>query len=315
MVTYRSHACTALALSTLAASAFFPQDGASAAQATTTTCTNQPQPAGPSYAVQRNEWSSGAAECVATDGGPDFSVTSSAISNATDGAPGAYSFIYSGCFLGSCTPGVLALDPPQLKDLTRGSLTTGVSASTASGIYNTAYDIWTATQPDTSQPVTGTEVMIWLNRQGPIQPAGYLDLSGVTIDGTTYDVWLYPHPNHIGNTVTFLATSGMTSMSGVDVYDYLQYVLNQGWASPDYYLTSVDAGFEIWQGGAGLRVNNFSVSTSVVPQSAKAPAKPAATHTLGLDFGPGVKTVKVCGTHSAGGGTPKDPSGPGHPEC
>jgi hypothetical protein len=62
-------------------------------------------------------------------------------------------------------------------------------------------------------------------------------------------------------------------------------------------------------------VNNFSVSTSVVPQSAKAPAKPAATHTLGLDFGPGVKTVKVCGTHSAGGGTPKDPSGPGHPEC
>jgi len=47
--------------------------------------------------VQNNEWGSSEPESVTTDGQADFTVANSKISNATDGAPGGYPSIYSGC--------------------------------------------------------------------------------------------------------------------------------------------------------------------------------------------------------------------------
>jgi hypothetical protein len=90
--------------------------------------------------------------------------------------------------------------------------------------------------------------------------AGSPDLSGVRIGGHSYDVWLYPHPNHVGDTVTFLAQNPVTSLSAADVSSFTQYAEDKGWADPSWYLTSVGAGFEIWQDGAGLGVNSFDVS-------------------------------------------------------
>ena len=56
-----------------------------------TLCNSQTAPAaGGTYTIQNNEWGSGAAECITTDGNADFTVANSAISNATNGAPGGY---------------------------------------------------------------------------------------------------------------------------------------------------------------------------------------------------------------------------------
>jgi cellulose 1,4-beta-cellobiosidase len=256
---YRNHKRAALAfLGFAASSAVFVPSGAQAA--TTTNCSDAHFPVnGGTYAVQTNEWASSQRECVTYGGSAEFTVTSSSISNATDGAPGAYTFVYSGCFDGVCTHGPLGKAPMRLKAVTPGKLTTSVSATSAAGTYNTSYDIWTSTTPSTSGDVKGTEVMIWLNRHGQIQPAGSPDLSGVRIGGRSYDVWLYPHPNHVGDTVTFLAQKPVTSMSDVDVSSFTQYAEDKGWANPSWYLTSVDAGFEIWKDGAGLGVNSFDV--------------------------------------------------------
>jgi hypothetical protein len=67
--------------------------------ATTSLCgTTQTTPvSGGAYTVQNNEWNSSASECITTDGGADFSVANSAISNSTSSAPGGYPSIYKGC--------------------------------------------------------------------------------------------------------------------------------------------------------------------------------------------------------------------------
>ena len=74
--------------------------------ATTTLCSSQTASvSGGAYTVENNEWNSSASECVTTDGNADFSVANSAISNATNGAPGGYPAIYDGCHWGSCSTG------------------------------------------------------------------------------------------------------------------------------------------------------------------------------------------------------------------
>ena len=34
-----------------------------------------------------------------------------------------------------------------------------------------------------------------------------------------------------------------------------------GWLKPSWYWTGIDAGFELWKGGEGLRVTNFTVNS------------------------------------------------------
>jgi hypothetical protein len=59
---------------------------------------------------------------------------------------------------------------------------------------------------------------------------------------------------------------------------FYAYLEKQGWVTPDWYLLNVEAGFEIWNGGTGLAVNQFAVrpdpAASAKPRPA-APAKPA----------------------------------------
>ena len=79
--------------------------------ATMTLCGEQTAAVGGSYIVQNNEWDSTASECVTTDGNADFTVANSAISNATNGAPGGYPSIYQGCHWGNCSAGGLTAAP------------------------------------------------------------------------------------------------------------------------------------------------------------------------------------------------------------
>ncbi len=85
-----------------------------AGAADTTLCAEQTAPAGGTYIVQNNEYDSSASECVSTDGNADFTVANSAISNATNGSPGAYPSIYQGCHWGNCSSGGLTPTPIQV---------------------------------------------------------------------------------------------------------------------------------------------------------------------------------------------------------
>lgn len=216
--------------------------------------------AGGTYTVQDDEWDSKAAQCVATPGGAAFTVTKSALANPSSGDPGSYPSIYAGCNWGACTHGGLAAQPQQLSDLGAGDVTTTLATTDPpGGAYDVSYDIWMNQAPTTSGAPDGAEVMVWLNHHGGVQPAGDEVATGVTIGGYTYDVW-YSKDAGNGPCVTYEMTSAHTDVTNLDLLPLFEDGGNRGYLDPSWYLIAVEAGFEIWQGGEGLAVRDFSVA-------------------------------------------------------
>ena len=228
--------------------------------ATTQLCQSQTAAvAGGTYTVQNNEWGSSAAQCITTDGNADFTVANSSINNSTSGAPGGYPSIYQGCHWGSCSSGGLTGNPIQASAITTGKVTTSWSTTQPGGSsdYDVAYDIWFNQSPTTSGQPNGTEVMIWLNHNGPVQPFGSQVASGVSIGGRGYNVWFGTQG---WNTLSYSMTTPTTSVSGLDLAPLIQDAISRGYIQPSWWLIDVEAGFELWQGGAGLATNSFSVN-------------------------------------------------------
>ena len=216
------------------------------------------------YTVQNNEWGSGAAECLAAGGPAGFTVTRSAIANSTSGAPGGYPSIYRGCHWGACTPDS-GLPVPVSRLLSPGTVTTTwATAQPRTGAYDVAYDIWFNRAPSTSGQPDGAELMIWLNHNGPVQPFGS-QVSTAAIGGRSYDVWF---GKQAWNTITYSMVTGTTSVRDLDIGQFAADALRRGYIQKSWYLTDVEAGFELWQGGAGLATDSFAVN---VPGGSSAP--------------------------------------------
>ncbi|HEX4258022.1 MAG TPA: cellulose binding domain-containing protein [Streptosporangiaceae bacterium] len=253
---------TATATATLAvpaaiatALAFGP---AGAQAATSTLCNSQTEAvAGGAYTVQNNEWGSGASECITTDGNADFSVANSSIDNATNGAPGGYPSLYKGCHWGACTSGSGL--PIPVSSMTTGAVTTSWNTTQpGTGAYDVAYDIWFNTTPTTSGQPNGAELMIWLNHNGSVQPFGS-QVGTATVGGRGYNVWF---GNQGWNTISYTMTTGTTSVTNLDIDQIVADAISRGYIQPSWYLIDVEAGFELWQGGAGLATNSFAVNVN-----------------------------------------------------
>jgi hypothetical protein len=204
------------------------------------------------YIVQNNVWGADTQQCVDVNQNGGFTVTTANHNNATNGAPAAYPSIYAGCHYANCSGGSGL--PMQASSGQFGSIQTSVGMSYPSGgTWNAAYDLWFDPTPRTDGQNTGAEIMIWLNRQGSIQPIGS-QVATVNLLGATWNVWF----GNIGwNVVSYVRTSATGSLSfAVDTF--YGDAVGRGYAQRSWYLTSVQAGFEPWIGGAGLAVNSFS---------------------------------------------------------
>jgi hypothetical protein len=246
-----------------------------AAAAAATLCQEQTAPvSGGTYIVQNNEFDSSASECVSTDASAGFTVANSSIGNATNGSPGAYPSIYQGCHWGNCSSGGLAAHPVQVASLTPGTVTTSWSTTQPGGssAYDVAYDIWFNQTPATTGQPNGSELMVWLNHNGSVQPFGSEVASNVTLGGHTYNIWEGTQSSW--DTITYDMTSPATSVAGLDVGTLTQDMVSRGYTKSSWYLIDVEAGFELWQGGAGLTTNSFSVTGN---GSTPGPAPTSAT--------------------------------------
>jgi Glycosyl hydrolase family 12 len=228
--------------------------------------------------VQNNEWGSSKPESITTDGHADFTVANSSISNATDGAPGGYPSIYAGCHWGSCTRGGLAANPVNVSKLVHpGSVTTSWSTTQPAGsAYDVAYDIWFNQAPATTDQPNGAELMIWLNHHGPVQPFGSR-VGTATIRGVRYQVW--EGQQSWGNVISYTMARPTTSVSNLDVGAVAADAVSRGAIQKSWWLIDVEAGFEIWRGGAGLATNSFSVNVKPGigrPRPAPGPSAPPA---------------------------------------
>jgi cellulose 1,4-beta-cellobiosidase len=125
------------------------------------------------------------------------------------------------------------------------------------GVYSVSYDIWLNKTSTTSGQPNGAELMIWLNRQGGIQPAGSLITSAVSIAGANWDVWL--GTNNGINVISYVRSTGVTSVCNLNLKDFLTDAKTRGYIQPAWYLISVEAGFQVWQDGVGLASSAFNI--------------------------------------------------------
>jgi hypothetical protein len=123
---------------------------------------------------------------------------------------------------------------------------------------NVAYDLWvhTISNPDSSNTganVPSNEVMIWLYRSNGAGPLGSRVAQGINLGGTTWD--LYEGPN-TWTVHSFIRTVN-TNSSTLNLRDFLDYLATNRGLSSAKYLTSVQAGAEIFTGTGQLDTSAY----------------------------------------------------------
>ncbi|WP_338118067.1 GH12 family glycosyl hydrolase domain-containing protein [Streptomyces coryli] len=243
----------------LAGLALFTGAGRAAA-ATITDCTQWGTTAmqGGAYTYQQNEWNSTARQCASIDTETGaWKLTEANFSLTTAGPPATYPSSYKGCHWGACT----ANSGLPIKVSELGSArSTFDTTQVASGAWNAAYDLWFNSTPTTDDQPDGTEVMIWINHRGGVQPIGSRTAT-FTADGRTWDVWTGPGASG-WKVISYVLQGGATAVRDLDVKDLVDDATARGQINPAHYLIDAEAGFEIWQGGQGLGVNSFTFEAS-----------------------------------------------------
>jgi chitodextrinase len=285
----------AVALATAVGAAVFAI-AAPAAHADTTTCSGTGTISAGDYIIQANEWNSTAPQCLTYTSGTAWSVTTANF-GMSGGAPATYPSIFKGCHWGLCTPDSGL--PIQLSNL--GSATTSWSTEQpASGAYDVAYDIWFNSTPTTTGQPDGTEVMIWINSRGGVQPFGS-QTGTSSVDGLNWNVWTGQQTSW--KIISYVLNPGATSVTNLDLKALFQDAVARGSINPSNYLLDVEAGYEIWQGGQGLGTNSFSVSaTAGNGGDSTAPSVPAnlavtgtTSSSVSLSWSPSTDNVGVTG--------------------
>lgn len=205
------------------------------------------------YRVVNNVWGAVTAQCieVGLETG-NFKITQAAHDNGNNVA--AYPAIYFGCHWGACTShsGL----PQRVQHLS--SVRTSWSLTVIStGRWNAAYDVWFSPSTQShSGYQDGAELMIWLNWRGGVMPGGR-QVATVELAGATWEVW---YADWDWNYIAYRRTTPTTSVANLDLKAFIDDAVARGYIQPDWYLHAVEAGFELWEGGAGLRGAHFSVA-------------------------------------------------------
>ena len=126
-----------------------------------------------------------------------------------------------------------------------------VTVPTSGVAFTTAYDIWSSDNAH--------EIMLWMNRYGPVGPLGAFQVRA-SVGGHTWDI--YRGSNGANNVYSFVRTSN-TSSGTVDIRAVAQWLRTNGWWG-DVTVGNVQFGYEITSsaGGKDYVTNSFSVSTA-----------------------------------------------------
>lgn len=123
-----------------------------------------------------------------------------------------------------------------------------------SGTMNVAYDLWLHSIPNPDWQHNPTdEVMIWLYRTGGAGPVG-TPQGTVTIAGTS---WTLYRGNIGWNVFSFVRNSNTTS-ANLRLQDFLRNLVNRGWLSNTKYLSSIQAGTEVFIGTGQLDTDAYT---------------------------------------------------------
>jgi hypothetical protein len=138
----------------------------------------------------------------------------------------------------------------QLGSLNAASSSFNVTAPNG-GAYTTAYDIWANGHT--------YEIMLWMNKYGPIGPIGSFQ-TNAAVGGHSWAV--YRGSNGSNQVFSFIRSSN-THAGTVDIRAIMNWIRGRGWYG-DVTLSSVQFGYEITSASGSLNftTNSFSVSYS-----------------------------------------------------
>ena len=201
------------------------------------------------YEVQNSLWGSDKPQCVvAFDTG--FSVEAK---HTNDSGPASYPSIVFGCNYGNCTKGTPF--PRPIADL--GDVRSSwVTTTPSSGDHAVAYDIWLDPTARKDGRPTGLELMIWLKHTDRVQPIGK-KTGETTLGGVAYEVWLGKADLP---TISYVRKEQTNEVKDLDITSFVTDAKNRGQAKEGWFLTSIQAGFEPWIGGDGLKTTSYSVT-------------------------------------------------------
>jgi chitodextrinase len=241
-----------------AASSSVSATTASGGGGTVTDCTPQGTTSlqGGEYIYQQNEWNSTLQQCATINPSTGAWSLSTATFNTSGGAPATYPSSFKGCHWGLCsTNSGLPIQVSKLGTVTSSWSTTQVP----SGAYDVAYDIWFNSTPTTTGQPDGTEMMIWINHMGGIQPFGS-QTGTANLAGSNWNVWTGQQTSW--KIVSYVLQTGTTSVSNLNIKALIDDAVSRGSLNSAHYLIDSEVGFEVWSGGQGLGTNSYSFSAT-----------------------------------------------------
>jgi hypothetical protein len=122
--------------------------------------------------------------------------------------------------------------------------------------FDVSYDDWITSSSDPGDANPQDEVMIWLNHGGGAGPAGS-EYATVSVDGASWN--LYIDYDNTWPIYSFVRTSTTTS-SQLNVTDFTKLLVSSYGLDGSYYLSSVQAGVEVWTGEGQIDANTYSVT-------------------------------------------------------
>lgn len=124
-----------------------------------------------------------------------------------------------------------------------------VSVPTSGVAFTTAYDIWSSDNAH--------EIMLWMNRYGPVGPLGSFQTTA-SVGGHTWNI--YRGSNGANQVLSFIRTSN-TNAGTVDIRAVATWIRARGWFG-DVTIGNVQLGYEITSssGGRDFITNSFSVN-------------------------------------------------------
>jgi cellulose 1,4-beta-cellobiosidase len=186
---------------------------------------------------------------------PDFAVTSVERGFGFAAYPNISSGWESGRYTCTGHTGACYAYPVQLRH--DGDPRTSMAAWLAPGRYDLSWDIWTNRTNAHPLRDNGTELMIWLAHPGV--PEGIIRT--VTIDGIRWNVttWI-AHHGGVWRLLIYYAVQPRSSAYGLRLNDFFHEAERHREMSASWWLTGIDAGFELVSGGLHDNIHYYSLT-------------------------------------------------------
>jgi len=222
---------------------------------------------GGEYRIVNNVWRGTSEQCLSVDPASTFF---SVIHTTHDSnVVVAYPSIIRGQHFGGVNTKNSGM-PIKITDIAYVPVDWSADVNHAKGVWNTAFEAWFSPTGGTV-PEGGAELMVWLNKKGYIiMPAGGEKKATITVAGTQWNVF-YDSQQRGWKYIAY-ERAKPSVVSSFDLKDFINDAVSRGYLQPDWYLDSMEAGFEIIQDGKGL--TNRSFSAKVISRDVnQAPAK------------------------------------------